>query len=255
MRKRFILLIDFSEYSNNLIKYASDWSKEANAEILLVHQTIVLSPTLADSDAKLQIAKDANNVAFQKLKALANKFIPETIHVSYSVSEHSFQSVLSKLLAESFENLIFVGLKGTGMLKKIFLGSVALQIISSTNNVIVAMPNEIDRYSHEKIFIAVNKKKPLNMLELNNFLKFIDNQNTNITFFYLANLDEETISIENQLRELSEKFADRFNTDFAIYEGQNRLDDIKKVINNKIDEILIVQKGSRLLTNQVLEDS
>lgn len=251
MRKRFILLIDFSEYSNNLIKYAYDWSTEANARILLLHQTIVLAPALADSQAKEQIAQQANDEALQKLKILAKSLIPNTANVSYSVSENNFHETLPELLEEPFENLIFVGLKDTGMLKKLFLGSTALEIIRNTENIVVAMPKEIDSYTHEKIFVAVNEKKPLNLLELNNFLKFIDSKNTHITFFYLANPNEEIEEIENLLKELSDKFADRFNTDYAIYEGQNRLEDIKKVINNKIDEILIVQRGSRLLTDQL----
>ncbi|MCX7546987.1 universal stress protein [Xanthomarina sp. F1114] len=251
MRKRFILLIDFSEYSRNLIKYAYEWSIEANARILLLHQSNALVPTLADSETKEQIIQQTNNDALRELKTLAQSIIPNTANFSYSVSENHFQISLSKLLSEPFDNLVFVGLKGTGMFKKLFLGSVALEIIRNTENIVVAMPKEIDSYTHEKIYIAVNEKKPLNIIELNNFLRFIDSENTHITFFYLAYPDEETKQIENQLRELSEKFANRFNTDFAIYEGKNRLEDIKKVINNKIDEILIVQRGSRFLTDQI----
>lgn len=251
MRKRFILLIDFSEYSSNLIKYASDWSKEANSKILLLHQTMVLAPALADSESKQQIAQHTNQEALEKLKTLARTLIPNTVHVSYSVSENPLLFTLSKLLAEPFENLVFIGLKGTGIFKKIFLGSTALEIIRNTKNIVVAMPKEIDSYSHEKIFIAVNEKKPLNLLELNNFLKFVDNENTHITFFYLAQPDEKTKDVEKKLQELSEMFADRFNTAYAIYQGKNRLEDIKKVINNTIDEILIVQRGSRLLTDQI----
>ena len=172
MRKRFILLIDFSEYSNNLIKYATDWSEAANSKVLLLHQTIVLSPALADSETKQKIAEPINNVALDKLKKLARTLIPNTVKVSYSVSEQPLHITLSKLLAEPFDNLVFVGMKGTGILKKIFLGSTALQIIRNTKNIVVAMPNEIDRYSHEKIFIAVNEKKPLNLDALNNFLQF-----------------------------------------------------------------------------------
>lgn len=251
MRKRFILLIDFSEYSSNLIKYAYEWSKEANARILLLHQTLVLTPALVNSETKKQIIEQANDEALQKLQTLAQSLLPDTAHVSYAVSENHFQISLPELLEEPFDNLIFVGVKGTGMLKKIFLGSIALEVISNTNNIVVAIPKEIDSYTHEKIFVAVNEQKPLNMLELNNFLKFIDSQNTHITFFYLANPDEDTKEIEQHLKQLSDEFADRFHTDFAIYEGQNRLEDIKKVINNKIDEILVVQRGSRMLTDQL----
>ena len=113
------------------------------------------------------------------------------------------------------------------------------------------MPKEIDTFSHEKIFVAVTEKHPLNILELNKFLNLIDSKNTSITFFYLAKPNEKTKGIEKHLRELCAMFVDRFNTDFAIYEGNNPFEDIKKVINNKIDELLIVQKGSRLLTEQL----
>lgn len=251
MKKRFIILIDFSEYSGNLVKYACDWSKQTNAELLLVHQSVVLAPALTDNESRQQIAQHTNEEALQKLKALVKDLIPSTVKVSFSVSESNLQLTLPKLLEEPYDNLIFTGIKGTGLLKKLFLGSVALQVIDNTKNIIVAMPKEIDTFSHEKIFVAVTEKHPLNILELNKFLNFIDSKNTTITFFYLAKPNEKTKGTEKHLKDLSEMFADRFNTDFAIYEGNSPFEDIKKVINNKIDELLIVQKGSRLLTDQL----
>ncbi|MEO8961492.1 MAG: hypothetical protein ABI325_06410, partial [Ginsengibacter sp.] len=131
------------------------------------------------------------------------------------------------------------------------LGSVAIEIIDNINNIVVAMPEEISNFSHDKIFVAVTEKHPLNILALNNFFSFLDKQATTITFFYLAKPNETTIEIEKQLRDLSKLFADRFTTTFAIYEGNNSFEEIRKVINNKIDELLIVQKGSRLLTDQL----
>lgn len=254
MKKRFIILIDFSEYSGNLVKYACDWSKQTNAELLLVHQSVVLAPALTDNESRQQIAQHTNEEALQKLKALVKDLIPSTVKVSFSVSESNLQLTLPKLLEEPYDNLIFAGIKGTGLLKKIFLGSVALQVIDNTKNIIVAMPKEIDTFSHEKIFVAVTEKHPLNIIELNNFLSFTERENTRIIFFYLAKPNELTKGIEKHLRKLSEMFADRFNTTFAIYEGNNPFEDIKKVINNKIDELLIVQKGSRLLTDQLFRN-
>lgn len=251
MKKRFIILIDFSEYSSNLIRYASDWGNQANAELLLVHQTIVLAPALTDSEGRLQITQHTYDEALHKLKSLAKELIPPTVKVSFSVSESLLQVTLTKLLEEPFDNLIFVGIKGTGLLKKIFLGSVAIQVIDSTKNIIIAMPKEIATFSHNRIFVAVSGKYPLNLLALNNFFNFIDSQNTSITFFSLTKPNEKTKDIEKYLADLTLFFADRFDTTFTIYEGNNPFADIKKVINNKIDEILIVQKGSRLLTDQL----
>lgn len=251
MNKRFILLIDFSEYSNNLIKYAVDWSKETNAKILLLHQTNPFLPAFAEDNAKQFIIREAYDQALDKLKVLSNNLIPSHIEVSYYVSENDFNQTLPELLAEPFDNLVFIGLKGTGILKQLFLGSVALRIIANTENTVVAMPKGIDSFSHEKIFIAVSVKKPLNLKKLDHFLEFINNQNTSITFFHLAKPDEDTTVIKAQLRNLTEIYSERFSTDFAIYEANNRQDGIKSVINNKIDEILIVQKGSRILSDQL----
>ncbi len=251
MNKRFIVLIDFSEYSSNLIKYACDWSQEANAKILLHHQTHPFLPAFAENEARDFLVREANDKALEKLKTLADTLIPNTIEVSFYVSEVDFQLTLPELLKEPFENLIFIGLKGTGILKKLFLGSEALRIIGNTDNTVVAIPKGIDSFSHEKIFVAVGEKMPLNVEQLNNFLAFMDHGNTSITFFHLAKPNEDTSEIEKQLRNLSKRYADRFATNFAVYEANNRLDGIKGVINNKIDEILIVQKGSRILTDQL----
>lgn len=251
MKKRFILLIDFSEYSKNLIRYATDWCKQVNAELVLVHQTVVITPALTDSESKQQIAHYTNSQALHKLKTFVQEFIPASVRVTYEVTDDNLQLLLNRLLAEPYEHLVFVGLKGAGLLKKIFLGTTSLQVIDSTENSIVAMPKEIDSFSHEKIFVAVSERYPLNVLELNNFLSFIDSKNTQITFFYLAKPHEATHRVEKMLRDLSKLFGDRFLTDSVIYEGNNRFQDIKKVINDKVDEILIVQKGSRMLTDQL----
>lgn len=249
MRKRFIILIDFSVYSANLIKYAYSWSQEINAELLLVHQTLVLTPGLSDNESREKIARQANEEALQKLKELAEDIISPTEKVSYSVSESHLQSTLSKLLEDPFENLIFVGLKGTGLLKKIFIGSVALQVIDNTGNIVVAMPKDMVNFSHKTIFVAVTEKHPLNILELNRFLSFIGKDKTTLTFFYLSKPLEKTKRIEKLLRDLTALFAPKFNTTFAIYEGRNSFEDMKEVINNKVDQLLVVQKGSRLLSD------
>ena len=251
MKKRFIILIDFSESSGNLLKYAYDWGLQIDAELLLVHQSIVVVPAFAGPETKGSAKQDANDDALRKLKELAKSVLPSLNKVSYFVSENQLQFTLPEHLAEPYEHLTFVGLKGTPLIKKIFLGSVVIEVIDNINNIVVAMPEEILQFSHEKIFVAVTEKHPLNILELNNFLNFLDEGNTSITFFNFAKQNEKTEEIEKQLSDLSKLFADRYKTTFAVYEGKNAFEEIKKVINNKIDELLIVQKGSRLLTDKL----
>lgn len=251
MTKRFIILVDFSEYSTNLMKFACDWSLKTNAEIHLVHQTLVALPALTDNQSRQQITQEINNEALKKLKGLTKDLIPNSIKVTFSVSERNLYNVLQKLVAEPFDNLIFAGLKGTGLLKKILMGSVALKVIDTIQNIVVAMPKELSSFSQEKIFIAVTEKHPLNIPELNHFLNFIDNDKSKITFFHLAKPKEKTENIEKHLKDLQVLFSDRFDANYKIFEGENPFKDIKKVINSNIDELLVVQKGSRLLTDQL----
>lgn len=250
MKKRLILLVDLSKHSIDLVKYAAGWSQEMDAEILIIHQTLVLAPALTDGGAKQQIAEHVNAEATKKLRAIASDHIPPKINVSFLVSENNLKQLLDYALKQPFEHLVYVGVQQTDLLKKIFIGSTALQIINNTSNAVVAIPKGIDSFSHKQIFVAVTKNARFNVLELNNFLKFIDSTDTNITFFHLAKSNEETTGIEKKLKDLTELFADRYQTDYAIYQGKQPFEDIKKVINNKIDELLVVQKGSRLWTDQ-----
>ncbi|MBS0000139.1 MAG: universal stress protein [Cyclobacteriaceae bacterium] len=251
MKKRFIILIDLSEHSSNLLKYAYDWSKRINAQLLLLHHTTVMSPVFTDIESRIKITQHTNLEALKKLKELRNLNLPPAAKVSYSVSESPLQIILQKQLSEPYNDLIFVGLKRTDLFKQVFLGSVAIQTIENSNNTVVAMPIDISRFSPEKIFVAVSDKHPLNILELNNFLDFIGKGIEIINFFHLAKFNENTDHMETKLKDMAKLFADKFDTSYAIYIGESSFDSIKTVINNKIEEILIVQKGSRLLTDQL----
>ena len=250
MKKRFIVLIDFSQYSANLIRYASDWCEQINAQLLLIHQTTVLSPALSNYEVKQEITQQTNNDALKELRKLAAEIVPSTVNVSFWVSESHLNTIIPAMLTEPFDHLVFLGIKEAGIFKKIFLGSTAIEVIDNTDNIVIAMPKEITNYSHKKIFIAVAEKHPLNIVELNKFLEFVDPEDTELTFFYLAKPLEETADMKTYLTELSQQYADKYNSSFRIFEGNKPFDDIKEVINDKIDEILVIQKGSRFLNDQ-----
>lgn len=251
MKKRFIVLIDFSAESANLLRYAYDWGNKIHAEIVLVYQKTVMAPSLVDTKTREDIAEYAREEAIGKLKTLAEETVSNIERISYFVSEDHLQNMLIKLLEQDFEDLIFVNSKEVGGLRRLFVENTAVQVIDNSKNIVVAMPKDMIQFSHEKIFVAVTDKFPLNVVELNNFLRFIDKTKTSIIFFHLGKPNEEIHEMEKQLKDLVKLFSERYHAGYAVYEGSNALTDIKKVINNKIDELLVVQKGSRLLTDQL----
>lgn len=251
MRKRFIVLIDFSAYSPTLLKYAYEWGLQSNAELLLVHQTNVMTPALVDTASREAIIQQANIEATLRMRELCRATLPDSAEYTCIVSETPLQLSLQRLLSETPESLVILGVKGTGMLKKILLGSVAVEVIENTDKVVVAIPKEVTRFSPEKIFVAVSEQNPLDILAFNNFLEWLGQGIGQITFFYLAKTSVHNAGMEKYLRDLAKLFSDRYNTQFAIYEGKDAFSEIKKVINNKIEEILIVQRGSRFLSDQM----
>lgn len=251
MKKRFIVLVDFSAYSENLLTYACDWGQRIGAELLLVHQTVVLTPAFTDRESRAGIARQINAEALEKLRKLRETLLPPEITVSYSVSEKPLQVTLPVLLSEPFEQLIFVGLKGAGLLKKFFIGSTAVQVIELADNIVAAIPKGVSKFSPGKLFVAVSEKHAFNVPAFNHFLGFTGDGIENITFFNLARPGEDCSGIEKQLGDLANRFSGNYNAVYAIYEGNNAFEDIKQLINDKTEEMLVVQKGSRLLADQL----
>jgi nucleotide-binding universal stress UspA family protein len=251
MKKRFIILIDFSNLSSNLIKYACQWGRKVEGEIILVHQTHILLPSLVDYETKKNAIQETNHVARQKLKKLANDLISNELDVKYYVSDEHLRTIFSYLLSESFENLIFVGLKGTGFFKRLLMGSVALHVIENSNNSIIAIPETISSFEHQKLYVAVSENHELNLLEFNSFLNFMDKDEIQITFFHLANFNEFNVNMNDRLVGLANLFSSKYKTDYKLFESKNVFEDIKKIVENNQNELLIIQKGSRLLSDRI----
>lgn len=249
MKKRFLVLIDFSPNNACLLRYAYDWSRIVHAEVLLVHHTTVLLPLLTDQDSKLTLKKIARDEALEKLKNFAKETLPDTAKMQYLVSDASLLSVLSKSLKEPFEHLVFLGLKGAGVLKKIFIGSTAIRVIENTGAIIAAIPLNVEQFSAAKIYVAINDKYPLNIIGFNRFLQFIENEAAQIIFFSLTKPEDDIDSVERYLRDLSDMYKKSMNATYELYSGANLFENIKSVMNNKSGELLVLQKGSRLLTD------
>lgn len=251
MRKRFIVLIDLTKKSENLIRYAAEWCLSANAEFLVFLSYSIAIPGFTDEETRGKIVADSRQRHLRKLKEFCLPFIPPNLDVAFQVTEKTPTAGLELLLGEDYENLLFVGIEKATVLQKLFRSNTAISLIETVDNTLVAMPTDLASYSHEKIYVAVSEQHPFNILEFHNLLKFINTEKTSITFFYLAKPGEAIQAEEKKLRGLTELFSHRARTNYAVYEGDSPFTDIKKVINNKIDEILVVQRGSRIFTDRI----
>src|SRR5690606_31575855 len=102
MKKRFIVLIDFSDHSENLIRYAYDLSLSNDAELLLLHQLTIAFPALGDPESKKLFTEVEKKKALENLTRLAKEVIPTQKKVWYTVVENELPFELPFLLKENY---------------------------------------------------------------------------------------------------------------------------------------------------------
>lgn len=252
MRNRFILLIDFSPYSEHLIRFAYDWAKKVDAEILLLHKTTVMSPVMAPHESKMHLAQIAHRDALERLHQCMESTLPKSASAKLIASERKLIYQLRNLLKEPYNHLVFLGLKGAGLLKKVFIGSEAVRVIEEIDNPIVAMPKNAVCCARETIHVAVRKSYPLNVAELSKFLNLAGSQVRKIVFFSVITQEDDYNATENYLRELVNLFSDkREDTSYELFVGRTAFEDLKRILSEKKDEFIVVQRGSRMLMDQI----
>ncbi len=251
MKKRIIALIDFSLYSENLIKLAESLSNAMKAEIILIHQVKVIVPALADGKSRRELIEFEKSEALRNLKQVSGKVIPSEKKINYLATERPLSAVLPEMGSRDSDDLILVGLKGTGILKKIFIGSTTLEIIDNLNITTIAVPVKTDNLQLERLVIATNYRFPLNKTGLDNLLRNFSEQIKEISFFSIITPDDDDIEALKYLIELNEYYQDRITSGFKMYEGKNAFEKIKSFMKGDNRSFLVVQKGSRAINDQV----
>lgn len=251
MKKRIIALIDFSLYSENLIKLAGSLSNAIEAEIILIHQVQVIVPALADMNSRRELIEFEKSDALRNLKQISRKIIPSEKKISFLITERPLSIVLPEIGSRDSDDLILVGLKGTGILKKIFIGSTTLKIIENLAITTIAVPVKTYNLQLERLVIATNYKFPLNRTSLDNLLRNFSGTVNEVLFISVITSDDDDIETLKNLQEIHEYYKGRITSGFRIFEGKLAFEKIKSFMKGDNRSFLVVQKGSRAINDQV----
>jgi nucleotide-binding universal stress UspA family protein len=249
MRTRLIVLIDFSPYAETLLQLAGTWSKLLDADIVLVHQIVGIVPAFTDAGSRDHILEIEKKEAQQQLAARAEKILPASASVSYQISEQSLLISLPGMLRPDSNDLVLVGLKGTGILKKIFIGSTATKIIEQLACITVAVPAHLTRLLPEKLIVSLNYKYPLHEPAFDTLLDAFGKSVKQLEFITVITPgDDETESL-GYLQGLHSRYQQRISSSFHAFKGDDALSEIKAYVHHKEHSILVAQRGSRSLSD------
>jgi hypothetical protein len=251
MNNRFIILVDLSSDSEHLLQFAYHWSKDIGADMLLVHNTIVMLPALTPYESKKKLTKIANREALDRLRRLTETVLPNVMSVGFFASEKPLVPELRKFLRGPCDNLVFLGLSKKGLLEKLFIGSEAVKVIDGIDNLIVAVPLNPECCSPETIHVAVQKNNPLNIIAFNKFLNFRKASIKDIVFFSVLEPGDDWNDAEKYLKDLTALYADRYDAAYETYKAQSVFQDLTRIILSKKDDFIVVQRGSRLFLDQI----
>lgn len=247
-KNRIITLIDFSGNSETLIKFSSEFSKIIDSEVIFVHQVLAAAPVMADIETRKILIGIEKNKALEKLKALTKKYYFNDAELF--VSEKTILGILDELKSENYFDWAFVGLKGTGVLKKIFIGSTALKVIEDSELLTVAVPIQKEIFIPKKLIVSVYYKFPINIAQFNILLSNLYEQIKEIEFItVITEKDDEDESIK-YLLQLTLMYSE-YHAVMNSFRGKDAFSEIIDHMEEKKDSFLVVQQGSRSLTDSL----
>ncbi len=257
-KTRLIALIDFSLYAHAIAELGNRWCKIANADLLLLHKVPGIVPGLADRETKSGIIETEKEQARLKLMQLAEGKFADDINVQFHVTERNLLLELSDLMEQGFNDYVILGIKGTGMLKKLLMGSTATKIIDEVNAITVAVPDKLCVASNKlcnlipkHIVVTINDRYPLNEPAFNNFLDTFSGSIREIRFMSVVHSEKVADEAGSYLKALQEKYNQRVPSTYTLFKGDNVFDEIRRNVQVNSDTALLVQKGSRSLTDQL----
>jgi hypothetical protein len=258
MKNRLITLIDFSVYSHALAELAVCWARIAQAQLLFVHEVAGLVPGMADSASKKEIVKGEKEEALERLeKFIADKKIHD-VDVRYVVTGSHLLTTIDGLLLEGFNDTILVGVRGVGMLRQILIGHTATMIINEVNRTVVVVPDKLCaaiggfcNLVPKRLVISLNYRFPLNDAALDNFINQYKDTIAQLEFISSIDDDEREEQTDQYLKALSDKYSMNFKSSYRTFIGGKHFEQIKSYVQFEPDTILMVQKGSRNLSDHL----
>jgi hypothetical protein len=246
---RLIVLIDFSEHSNRLVDFAYRFADQFNARMLFVHQVPGFVPSMADPKSKNEIISIEIADAQNQLRTLTkDRNISDD---AFHISPKPILITLQELKTDYFHDWVLSGLKSSGVLKRIFIGSTTLSIVNESDALTLAIPLNNTVVTPQKLVVAVNEKYPLNALQFEHLLSVMLPYLSGLEFITVLSEDDNETAAHKYLRGLQERYA-AYPTEVFLSKGENKFEALKQHLQqNTVSTFLVLQQGSRSLQDQI----
>lgn len=248
MKKRFIVLIDFSDHSKFLLQLAYDWAKKADIELLLVNHTMQPVPALGDHEVISSLKESTEQQALKDLRHFAQTAVGDDPLLQYLTSTSHLVSVIEELQSAGTADYVFVGLNDKTVFDKLLFGSTAAELSKQLQSVIFAFPTIVNQVDLSKVYIGVNERFPLNKAALQSLLQIKQEVIQQFSFFSIVKEKQEAAKAEESLQALMNEYQPYIHTSYEVLIAKDPPEAVKNFMLNN-EGILAIQKGPRALAD------
>lgn len=159
--KKILVPIDFSDYSRSALKYAINFCKNCNAEMILIY---VVEPVIYPPDFSMgQIAIPSVNSewderARQELDKLAKEEIPSTVQVKTVIKTGKPFVEIVETASELDVDLIIIATHGRSGVEHILFGSTAEKVVRKAPCPVLTLREPIKGFNYKEQIKKENGK-------------------------------------------------------------------------------------------------
>jgi len=252
-QNRIIALIDYSKYSEILLKFIDNLPIKSDYKLLLLHKSLEITPVLTDSNIRSLLEQKEIDNDKEWLKFYAKeKLISKNDFFSMVIKDSIIDTV--DLLAKDadFENLIAIGSKGTNNIKTKLLGSTTTHIIDFVESPVIVIP-ELQKFEIlTNCAIALSYHKRINVKQLIHNLKTYFPNIKTIDLLTVNRPKDNKAKNSMYLAEVSDVLeSHNLKITSHFFEGEDVAGRILHFISSLDSCLLVAQKGGRSIKDKL----
>ena len=201
--RKILIPIDFSENSNNAIKFALELFKDSFCKFYFIHtyqEDVYKNNTLITRENIKEVIKIAGQESQLKLKTALKKIKKLSHNLKHTYKIISANNILvdevDKVVEEKNVDLIIMGTRGKTNNKNITFGSHTLQVLKYVKCPVLAIPDGYSYKEAKHILFATDYSMPYQERELELVEEIATRNNSIIDVLYIS--DEHHLSLRKE---------------------------------------------------------
>ncbi len=247
MKRRIIVLIDFSEDSRQLLRFAYHIAAAQKVGMLLLHQSSVPLPGFAGQEIKEKYKSEGTRESLAKLKKFAAELLGEVKGMRFKVSSSHIAETVEELFAANSTDFLFVGVKNKQLIERLFIGDTAVKLVNHTDNIIIVLPENCQQFTLKNFCVGLVEKYSLNTKAFDQVLALSGNVER-IRFFSIVRPRQDLSIIKSYLSRHVAKYDAFKDVAWEIRPSSGEAAGMNEYTQEN-DAVLVLQKGTRKMAD------